>query len=133
MVGRSGIRVLDCVRHPLAVVTVATYTMGQALAAARVILVPLQTDARLSAADKAQITQCIATVDDALANLRADNTLPTNKRTSIPNALKDRCTVLDVMDRTRAFAPGELYNAIDLMFDCQVALRAGTPTIDTTL
>lgn len=119
----------------------AIMTVTAALTLARDILQARTTDARITPVERAQCSESVTTLNGILSNLRADHTLPNNRRNAAYNDIRSRIQGMGSVDRAHPELPAsEMYNALDIMaYLCprdttdESALRDGLPTIEITL
>lgn len=119
----------------------AVMTVTAALTLARDILQARTTDQRITATERAQCSETVTTCNGVLADLRADHTLPQNRRNGSHSAIRDRLQGMNAVDRAHPnLAPAEFYNAIDILdrlapldITDECPLRDGLPTLDITL
>lgn len=119
----------------------AMMTVTAAVTLARNILQARTVDPRIVPLERAQCSESVTLLNGILSNLRADHTLPQNRRNAAYNDIRSRIQGMNSVDRAHPeLAASEMYNAIDIMdYLCPrdtndaSALRDGLPTIEITL
>lgn len=119
----------------------AIMTVTAVLTLARDILQARTTDARITGVERAQCSESVTTLNNVLGDLRADHTLPQNRRNASHTAIRDRLQGMIAVDRAHPeLAPPEFYNATDIMDRLaprdttdECPLLHGLPTLDITL
>lgn len=112
-----------------------TFTVRQALEGAVARLTPLQTDARLSAAERALVGELITVDNQALGALRPDNTIAAGQRVARSQAIEDKVRALGtVVDAHLDVIPIDaFYTALDQSMDAAGSIRLGLPTFTSDI
>jgi hypothetical protein len=112
-----------------------TRTVTEALNLAIAIGTPRATDVTLSAAERAQISECLTRLTAILGDVNVNtNLVPANRRQGDASALLDRVHALTIID-DKYFEPGvsPMYDMLDLMSDIADAILAAVPAITSDL
>ncbi len=104
----------------------ATWTVRAALTRARTILLVRTTDPRLTPDEQAEMTTLSSRIDEAIAALRADDTVRANQRAAVANAMRDPAKQAARLEELRGISTADMYDPIDLIFSAAEVIEAGT-------
>lgn len=107
-----------------------TWNIREAFLFANVGLLPIETDLRLNANERAIAGELRQANTTGLNTLRADDTWPTGQRQARYQNIVDKVFALETVDKTHAggFAVAELYDLYELSQDAATAGRDGLTT-----